>query len=645
MSSVDRLGEGDIFAGEYQIERVLREGTSPLYAVKQLMDGQSYSLRLLPRTVTQGNEQRRLLLAAAQLSTRIRCERCVKILKSGIETGSELPWLLGEPIAGEELESVLRQRGALPPEMVHAIFLQLGQALDAVHQAGLVHGALRPRNIWVTLSEQPSAELKLQLLDVGLAQLLAELDPAEGHRGSGVPQWLAPEQTQNLPIVPATDVWALGLLAFRLLTGAYYWREANRKPPVPLSVLREILVEQQPQARARAIEYGCAQYLPTGFDAWFARCLHPAVAGRYPNVQSAVDALLALLDGKPPEPAAIAAPAPALPSGGPGAAATAAPVATSPAPRVVSARRWRAARRILLLCGGAAVVAAFSMSVRIYYGRKEAAQRALDSVPANPAASNGTPGVAARSSQPPAQAASPGRPPAGAGSTPRSPASRVHTTPRSDIRVPTHINKAAPPPSLPEEMPGRRPVREPLARACTEDDDPRLCLGMNPPQAGHAPVVRSSPAAEPTCSDVADCLAQARAARAAARPDPTQALRLLTRACELGSGPACLETGRLLRSGEGALPDVVRARGYLAQGCDRGAEGACLEFLQLAKKACEQGDSKACVQAGRLAEKGRGVPRDIGQAEQLFERACRGQDIEGCQRLKALRSQPSTTEI
>ena len=246
---------------EYQIEKVLREGTSPLYAVKRSDNGQPFSLRLLSRSVFQGNEHRMQLFDAVKNAIALHSSHIVKVVNIGVEAGTEIPWLLWEPLYGEDLESVLRQRGALPVGLVRQIFIQLGQALGQAHQAGLVHGALRPRNIWLNFPSENDKPPSLQLLDLGLAQFLAEHEQIDGKQRQYDSAVASPEQTQGLPLMPATDVWrwVFGIsTADGLFTGVR--RTANHR--FRFSILREVMLEQTPEALARAAEYGRADRLP-----------------------------------------------------------------------------------------------------------------------------------------------------------------------------------------------------------------------------------------------------------------------------------------------------------------------------------------------------------------------------------------------
>ncbi|WP_437967933.1 hypothetical protein WMF04_00930 [Sorangium sp. So ce260] len=119
----------------------------------------------------------------------------------------------------------------------------------------------------------------------------------------GSPLWMAPEQLTGAPITPSTDVWALGLLTFWVLTGNTYGSIEVR------ALLRHLIevshVASVPPASVCAATSGRAALLPTRFDAWFARCVAPLPQARFADAGAAFDARRSLLRdpggaGRPP---------------------------------------------------------------------------------------------------------------------------------------------------------------------------------------------------------------------------------------------------------------------------------------------------------------------------------------------------------
>ena len=121
----------------------------------------------------------------------------------------------------------------------------------------------------------------------------------------GSPLFMAPEQTDAFGnICPATDVWALGLLAFYLLTGRSYWLGAERAS-VP-ALLREVCLDPLVSASFRADQLAVSELIPEGFDDWFAHCVERDTDGRYVEAGEAVRAFLeAVPEGLPIEPTSL----------------------------------------------------------------------------------------------------------------------------------------------------------------------------------------------------------------------------------------------------------------------------------------------------------------------------------------------------
>lgn len=145
---------------------------------------------------------------------------------------------------------------------------------------------------------------------------------------------MAPEQSgEGLAIRPATDVWALGLIAFAALTGRPYWRAASGARSLQ-GLFAEVLVDPIPPASVRAAELGLAGHLPPGFDAWFASCVDRRPEQRFRDAGACLAALDAVLAGAAPPRIDALGPTLAAPSVVAPTAAMTSPLApTAPMPR------------------------------------------------------------------------------------------------------------------------------------------------------------------------------------------------------------------------------------------------------------------------------------------------------------------------
>ena len=288
------LAPGSTFAWDYRIVRPLGAGgMGALFVVEQISTGQQRALKLMHSGLLQNEEMRRKFEQEARVGARIESEHVVQVVAAGVDIASQAPYLVMELLDGEDLEAYVRRRGPLPPSEVADIFEQLCHAVGAAHAAGIVHRDLKPENVFLAKARRAGAAFTVKVLDFGIAKLLSE-GVGKSTAAMGSPMWLAPEQTERGTISPGADVWALGLIAFYLLTGRPYWAAASGDTSVA-QLMREILFEPIKPASARAAERGAP--LPPAFDAVFARSVTRAPQERFPEAHAFGSALIAALRG------------------------------------------------------------------------------------------------------------------------------------------------------------------------------------------------------------------------------------------------------------------------------------------------------------------------------------------------------------
>lgn len=128
--------------------------------------------------------------------------------------------------------------------------------------------------------------------------------------------WMAPEQAvPGAPVGPQTDVWPLGLIAFRLLTGHLFWKAPYDQGASVMMLMAEAFMHPLPTASERAEHYKRKDRLPAGFDDWFAKCVTRQMEQRWANAAEAFTALEPLLakvglEASLPERPSVLTPAP-----------------------------------------------------------------------------------------------------------------------------------------------------------------------------------------------------------------------------------------------------------------------------------------------------------------------------------------------
>jgi serine/threonine protein kinase len=269
-----------------------------VYVVEQMSTGKPRALKLMLPDLISDPTSRRRFEQEARIASRIQSEHVVQVVGSGIDRASGTPWLAMELLSGHDLAEVLAKRIRLEPAQVLTIFEQLCHALGAAHRVGIVHRDLKPENLFLANSQRAGAEAVVKVLDFGIAKIVAE---AKTNRTAqvGSPLWMAPEQTELSGITPATDVWALGLIAFNLLTGRYFWKSANLGESTIQQLLREMLFDPIPRASTRASELRCEKHIPGRFDEWFSRCVSREPSARFADAERALGSLRLALAEKP----------------------------------------------------------------------------------------------------------------------------------------------------------------------------------------------------------------------------------------------------------------------------------------------------------------------------------------------------------
>jgi tRNA A-37 threonylcarbamoyl transferase component Bud32 len=305
------LSRGSLFAGDFTIldDRPLAEGgMGAVYVVEQVSTGKKRALKLMHPQLLADPKLRERFVLEARVGGKIESAHVVEVVSAGIDEPTRTPWLAMELLDGVDLDQRIVQHGPLAPPDALEIFEQLCHAVGAAHRVGIVHRDLKPENIYLARSKDSSGRSVVKVLDFGLAKIVAEA-ASQGTGAMGTPLWMAPEQTEPGMVGPTADVWALGLIAFFVLTGRSFWKSATQDEVSVHHVLREILIDPIPPASQRASELGAPRPLPPGFDAWLACCLARDPAARFATATLAFDALRSLLA---PSSHAAAATAPTL---------------------------------------------------------------------------------------------------------------------------------------------------------------------------------------------------------------------------------------------------------------------------------------------------------------------------------------------
>src|SRR5258708_2090609 len=195
-----------------------------------------------------------------------------------------------ELLEGTSLDARL-QGGHISKQETVAILTQLARALDKAHRLGIVHRDLKPENLYLQRREDGGSTLKI--LDFGISKFTTEGGGIEQANVTstgtimGTPLYMSPEQARGVSalIGAPTDIWAIGLIAFHMLTGRIYWSATT-----VADLIVKILVEPMPLPTQLGSD------LPPEFDRWFVRSCDRNPAARWSTATEQVTALAQLLD-------------------------------------------------------------------------------------------------------------------------------------------------------------------------------------------------------------------------------------------------------------------------------------------------------------------------------------------------------------
>jgi tRNA A-37 threonylcarbamoyl transferase component Bud32 len=139
-------------------------------------------------------------------------------------------FIIMEYLRGDSLKDMISRLRALPPQLTAKYLVQIGSALAYAHKCGIIHRDINPSNIMV----QPNDNVKI--LDFGLACPSG----TEDFSSLGTAYYMAPEQIEGLPLDPRTDIYALGITAFEMVTGKRPFPEENTEVMLNLHLTQDI---------------------------------------------------------------------------------------------------------------------------------------------------------------------------------------------------------------------------------------------------------------------------------------------------------------------------------------------------------------------------------------------------------------------
>src|ERR1019366_615206 len=280
--------EGQVLAGKYRVERVLGVGgMGVVVAARHVELGNRVALKFLLPALLSNPEAVARFAREARAAVRIQNEHVARVSDVGtLDNGA--PYMVMEFLEGGDFSTWLEQKGPLSVELAVEFVLQASVAIADAHSLGIIHRDLKPANLFCI--RRSDGQFVIKVLDFGISKLTDAGRASEPPGASvtqtasvmGSPLYMSPEQMRSAKDVDArTDIWALGIILFQLLTGRAPFHgesiaevaiQVGSDPPPPLG--------------------GFRLDAPPGLEAVIFRCLEKDRQRRYPNVGNLALALL-----------------------------------------------------------------------------------------------------------------------------------------------------------------------------------------------------------------------------------------------------------------------------------------------------------------------------------------------------------------
>ena len=207
---------GRVLAGRYQLTRHLADGgMGEIWTARHLMLDAPVAVKLMNGEGLQRADLRMRFEQEAKAIALLRSPNVVQILDYG--TDGDTPFIVMELLEGIDLLAMLQKQPKWPLPEVAALVSQIAKGLGAAHELGLVHRDVKPGNVFLSRNGE---EVIAKLLDFGIAKWAnAEQQITETNAILGSPFYMSPEQINCESLDGRADLWALGVVAFRLVTG------------------------------------------------------------------------------------------------------------------------------------------------------------------------------------------------------------------------------------------------------------------------------------------------------------------------------------------------------------------------------------------------------------------------------------------
>ncbi|MBX3269606.1 MAG: protein kinase [Sandaracinaceae bacterium] len=279
---------GVLLKGRYQIESPLGEGgMATVYRARNTLVERPVAVKVMNAHLKGDESLKERFRREAKNAAAIAHPNIIEIYDYG-ETDEGVPFLVMELLDGEPLDQLIA-RGPMSPGQVAALGVQMARGLARAHDFDVIHRDLKPENIFVC--QAPDGSLSIaKLLDFGIARSMQDSRLTSAGQIFGTPQYMAPERVTSPDAGAESDLYALGVILFEMVTGrlpfeskdipGFFIKHMQEPPPRPSSLVPAIprrleelilaLLEKEPSKRpvdAHAVTHALEPLVPAGAGA------------------------------------------------------------------------------------------------------------------------------------------------------------------------------------------------------------------------------------------------------------------------------------------------------------------------------------------------------------------------------------------
>ena len=257
---------GSVVGNRYLIlERIGSGGMGEVYKAQDVRLQRPAAVKVLRAQLSLDLESLARFSREGANASKISHQHVAQILDYG-ETEQGRPFLAMEFVPGESLKAILNREGALTPRRTTRLVGQIASALDAAHRLDVVHRDLKPENVLVCSDDAGLEHAKV--VDFGISKVIRDDSQQVTSTGfvTGTREYMSPEQVTGAPIDRRSDVYALGLVSYLMLTGSLPFAGSTPEHSMLLRL-------QEPPRRLRGVrpDISWPQDIQAVFDAALAR--------------------------------------------------------------------------------------------------------------------------------------------------------------------------------------------------------------------------------------------------------------------------------------------------------------------------------------------------------------------------------------